>query len=604
MAWQGYKVLSKLGEGGMATVYKALQESLQRPVAIKILSANLKDHPEILERFEKESLIIAQLNHPHIIHVIDKGVTGKGRPYFVMEYVEGMTLEDAINRGKLDFSRKMDVLVQLCKALAYAHKNGVIHRDIKPSNILIDNDWQARVLDFGIAHFYDSSSKQKTLHTETSNIMGTSAYMAPEQHKSADAASVQSDIYALGILMYELFTGVCPQGEIPPPRKFEPELAPALNSLIMRCLEKDPSERPASADEVKNGLLHILQGGHLSKAQKARALSNSEAIESKFSLLDVLKEDRHSSVYLYEDQGKQKLLIMKKLPGDTPGIKEHKLLARLNHPNICKILAVSKVDKGYVIVTEYLPGGSMAEQMLAPLPAVKVVEWAEQIAEGLAFAHRNRIVHGNLRPSNLLLDEEGVIKLTDFGLRAHYTDSDEPNWYENADAQGILGDMFALGAICYHALTGQPPVIRGQRLVRSKRFTELHNRLQELITRLLETRPEKRYPSLEVAMADIRGVLKSLRAQTAAKQTEAIKKHVSQVAKKERRYRPPVRWGRVIFFMLVVGVAVEEYFWGYGYRYLKPYIDPYLQQMQESDAWIEWSEKAKEVGRKTNQIDW
>ncbi|WP_020410136.1 protein kinase domain-containing protein [Hahella ganghwensis] len=599
MAWQGYKVVGKLGEGGMATVYKAIQESLQRPVAIKIMAANLKDHPEIQQRFDKESLIIAQLAHPHIIHVIDKGVTGKGRPYFVMEYVEGMSLEDAINRGKLDFAGKIDTLVQVCKALAYAHKNGVIHRDIKPGNILIDKEWQVRMADFGIAHFHNPESGG-ALHTQAESIVGTTAYMAPEIRENPEAASIASDVYALGITMYELYTGVCPQNNIPPPRKFEPEIPPGLNDLIMRCLEADPKERPASANEVKDSLLHLSQGGHLSRAQKERAASHSKGLELQFSLLDVLKEDKYCSVYLYEDLAKKKLMVVKKLPPDADGLKEHKLLSRLAHPSIVPILGVSHSVEGVTLITEYLNGGSLAEQMLSPVEELAMMDWAYQISEGLAFAHRNRVYHGNLRPSNVLFDHERRVQLADFGLKAHYDDSEEANWYEDPKAKGAVKDLYSLGAICYHALTGHPPSVRGNRLVRSKRFTELSPRVQEVVTRLLDPQEEKRYPNSDIVVADLKGIVKKLKEEKAEQQTREIQKKVNRAAAEvRRRERPPIRWKVWLFWLLVVALAAEEFAYGHGYRFLKPHVMPYLEKLKGSEVYLEWSK-----GSDDNKLSW
>lgn len=599
MAWQGFKVVGKLGEGGMATVYKGIQESLQRPVAIKILAANLKDHPEILARFESESLIIAQLNHPHIIHVIDKGVTSKGRPYFVMEFVEGMTLEDAINLGKLDWPRKLDILVQICKALGYAHKNGVIHRDIKPGNILIDKESQVRVVDFGIAHFYDTA-KAKGLHVEAKQVMGTNAYMAPEIRVSADAASIQSDLFALGIVMYELFTGVQPQGEIPPPTQFEPELPRELSSLIMSCLEDDPGERPRSASDVRNGLLHLLRGSHLSKDQKARAEKEQPPMEGKFELLDILKEDQHSSVYLYEDAVRKKLMAVKKLPPGVQGLKEQKLLSRLKHDGIVQILGISGGDAQTTLITEYLSGGSLAEQLLAPIEPVRVFDWGRQIAEALAFAHRNRIFHGNLRPSNVLFDEFGSVKISDFALKAHYTGTGEENWYLHPALQGAALDLFSLGAICYHALIGKEPQFRGGKLMRSKLFTEQHPRVQEVIGRLLDSSEDKRYPTTEVVVAELRGVLRQLEDQKEEERKDAIQRQVSAVIHREtREARAPIRWRRWLILIVLLLLAAEEWKVGLGWQYLQPWLQPYVDQMKEkvekNDSYIEWSDKTRQI---------
>jgi serine/threonine protein kinase len=588
MAWQGYKVVSKLGEGGMATVYKAIQESLQRPVAIKILAANMKELPEIEERFENESLIIAQLNHPHIIHVIDRGLTSKGRPYFVMEYVEGLTLEECINRGKLNFNQKIDTLVQVCKALTYAHKNGVIHRDIKPANILIDGEWQARMADFGIAHFYESKDGNP-LHVNAQNFLGTTSYMAPELEKKPDAVSVQSDLYSLGILMYELFTGVCPQGNIPPPRHYEPDLPTGLNDLIMRCLDADPSERPRSADDMKNVLLHLSQGGHLSQEQKDRAQSVGQGIEAQFALLDVLKENKYCSVYLYEDITKKKLLVVKKLHGNTEGLKENKLLSRLHHQSVAAVVGVSGGINGMTLISEYLSGGSLAERMLSPIGSLQMMDWAEQIAEGLAFAHRNRVIHGNLRPSNVLLNELQQVKLTDFGLHAHYRQTEDRNWFEDASLEGTLGDLYGLGAICFYALTGRTPQFRGGRLIRNKKFSELHQRVQEIIERLLEKTPSKQYPNTEVALADLKGIVRKLQHQQQKHQQEKIQLSVTKVAKQlERESQPLFSWKIWLLRLLIIALIAEEVVYGKGMNFIQPYLGPYLEKLASSEFWIRW----------------
>jgi len=596
MAWQGYKIVSKLGEGGMATVYKAIQESLQRPVAIKILAANMKELPEIEERFENESLIIAKLTHPHIIHVIDRGLTSKGRPYFVMEYVEGLSLEECINRDKLNFNQKIDTLVQVCKALTYAHKNGVIHRDIKPANILIDGEWQARMADFGIAHFYESKD-DSPLHVDAQNFLGTTSYMAPELQQKPDAVSVQSDLYSLGILMYELFTGICPQGDIPPPRQFEPQLPVALNDLIMRCLEDDPEERPRSADDIKNVLLHLSQGEHLSKEQKDRAQSLGRGIESQFSLLDVLKENKFCSVYLHEDITKKKLLVVKKLHGNTSGFKENKLLSRLHHPSVASIVGVSGGEKDMTLISEYHSGGSLAERMLSPIEELPMMEWASQIADGLAFAHRNRVIHGNLRPSNILLDDRGEVKLADFGLSSHYRQTEESNWFEDGSLDDVHADLWGLGAIIFYALTGRPPQFRSGRLIRSRKFSELHQRVQEIVERLLEKNPRKHYPNAEVALADLKGVVIKLQQQEQLHhQHEHVQEDSVRTEKRlEKGSASAFSWKTWAWRVLIIGIVTEEIVYGYGRQLLLPYAEPYIAQLTTSELWLKWGDLLSDV---------
>ncbi|MCG8412689.1 MAG: serine/threonine protein kinase, partial [Pseudomonadales bacterium] len=270
MKLDGYSNLIKIGEGGMAHVYRGIQDSLKRPVAIKLLINDLTYDDEARTRFERESFIIARLNHANIIHVIDRGFTKDDMPYFVMEFIEGTDLATTAKSKELSHDEKIDIIVQLLKALSYAHRNNVIHRDIKPDNILIDADGHVKILDFGIAQFYDDHNKTYD-RTCAGMVMGTFNYMSPEQRESADNVSAQSDLYSVGVVMYHLFTGKLPTGRFQDPAELNPELAPALNALILKCLETDPSKRPSSAEELKTELLSISQGAHIGEEQKLRA---------------------------------------------------------------------------------------------------------------------------------------------------------------------------------------------------------------------------------------------------------------------------------------------------------------------------------------------
>ena len=197
MQLDGYSNLLRIGEGGMAHVYRGIQDSLRRPVAIKLLLSDLIFDAEARHRFEREAYIIARLNHPNIIHVIDRGFSADDMPYFVMEYIEGIDLSTAAKIRDIPHADKIDIIIQVLKAIAYAHQNNVIHRDIKPDNILIDDDGNVKILDFGIAQFYDEQNgvSEKTI---SGTIMGTYNYMSPEQRESADNVTEQSDLYSVG----------------------------------------------------------------------------------------------------------------------------------------------------------------------------------------------------------------------------------------------------------------------------------------------------------------------------------------------------------------------------------------------------------------------
>lgn len=558
----GYQIERKIGEGGMAAVYRGRQISLDRPVAIKVLNQKLTEHSLILERFNRESVIIANLSNPHIIHVIDRGVTQSGSPYFVMEYVEGTDLSIAIKKGNLSYHRKLDLTIQMCRALAYAHNNNVIHRDIKPSNMLIDKEGNLRVLDFGIAQFFDQGNADAT-RTQAGVVMGTVPYMSPEQQLSSDTVTNRSDLYSLGALMYELFLGIKPLGRFSLPTEINREFPKPLEQIIMKCLDPDPKNRPASADEIKDVLLKLLQGAHIEAKQKERAGKSISPADPKFALLDVIKEGKHGSVYLYEENTKHTLVIIKKRPLDGAGFQETKLLASLKHKNIINIFGASKAGKEFIIPMEYLSGGSLKDRLIQPFPLGEFLSVAREICEGLAFAHKNRIVHGNLRPSNILFSETGEVKVSDFALDEHYiTEKNTPNWYnitgENVTAQT---DIFAVGVIFFQMLTSTLPAYLDTVLVEKKRFRELPDRLQNVIKKMLAHRRTERFKSFDPVLEEINTLIdeneKTILAEKKAEQDE-IRRREKEKANMAARQQLKKRL-RLFLLLFILSAALAAF---------------------------------------------
>lgn len=498
-----YEYREKIGEGGMATVYKGLQRSLNRPVAIKVLDASLSKNTALRKRFKQESLIIARLNHPNIIHVIDRGTTSKGRPVFVMEFVEGTNLADAIRHSQYDFNTKVDIVVQICKGVAYAHKLDVIHRDIKPANVIVDEEGFARLLDFGIASFFEKEGQENS--DDARLILGTEAYMAPEQHKGVSETTRRSDIYSIGVVMFELFTGHLPGASPKSELASDPSMTQALSEIILRCMEKDPAKRPQSVEDVKNQLLLAMQGQHIAEEQANRAGEGMSSVASKFGLLDVMREDRHGAAYLYEDKISHSLLVIKKLRDTEQGYKEAKLLSSLKNPNLVNVQGVSKNASVFIVVMDYVSGGSLQDRLIQPMALQAFLSIGIQIAKGLAFAHQNRVVHGNLRPSNVLLSSEMQVRLSDFGLDEHYRlKSEDRNWYgDGRSIRDELSDIFSMGAIFYHCMTGMSPTFKEGQLKRSKYFLEQPDELRILIERMLDKDPDNRPQSAEAVVSEL-----------------------------------------------------------------------------------------------------
>lgn len=250
-----YELVEKIGEGGMGLVYKAKCHLLNRYVAVKILKPELTNDEEFINRFRKESLSSASLSHPNIVNVYDVGVED-GIYYIVMEYVKGKTLKEIIKeRAPLPYQEVINISRQICLALDHAHSNNIIHRDIKPQNILITNDGIVKVADFGIARASNSSTL-----TNTGNVIGSVYYISPEQARGG-YTDRKTDIYSLGTVMYEMATGKVTfvaespvvialkhiQEEVEKPSNINPDIPPALEDIILKCLQKNPEARYESA---------------------------------------------------------------------------------------------------------------------------------------------------------------------------------------------------------------------------------------------------------------------------------------------------------------------------------------------------------------------
>jgi len=212
-----YKLLEKIGEGGMAVVYRAEQEKpIRRKVALKIIKLGM-DTKSVVARFEAERQALAMMDHPNIAKILDAGATETGRPYFVMELVTGVSITEYCDKNSLNTKDRLALFIQVCSAVQHAHQKGIIHRDIKPSNVMVTQHEGTRVpkvIDFGIAKATKQRLTEKTLFTRYAHIIGTPAYMSPEQAKLGDLdIDTRSDIYSLGVLLYELLTGTTPFSE-------------------------------------------------------------------------------------------------------------------------------------------------------------------------------------------------------------------------------------------------------------------------------------------------------------------------------------------------------------------------------------------------------
>jgi serine/threonine protein kinase len=261
-----YRIVEQVGQGGMATIYKAYQPSMDRYVAVKILPAHFAHDPKFVARFNREAQTIAKLEHKNIIPVHDYG-DENGVTYLVMRYLDSGTLKDVMAAGRLTIADVVEIMTQVCAALDYAHRQGVIHRDVKPANVLIDREGAAYLSDFGIARVLEGASNL----TDTGGAVGTPAYMAPEQSMGG-AIDARTDIYALGVILYEMLVGRPPyqadtpmavvlahiHEPLPSPRVVNPALPEPFEKVILKALAKDPADRYQSAGEMATALKNAL----------------------------------------------------------------------------------------------------------------------------------------------------------------------------------------------------------------------------------------------------------------------------------------------------------------------------------------------------------
>ena len=252
-----YRIEGRLGVGGMSTVQLAFDQRLERYVAIKLLAEHLADDPTFVSRFRREALAAARLVHPNIVQVFDFGFDEHQRQHFiVMEHVAGHSCAELLrDHGAMDVDQAVDVVIQACRGLDYAHRNGVVHRDVKPGNLLVSDSDVVKLADFGIARATDQSSI-----TQVGSVLGTAAYLAPEQARGEEAGP-RADLYSLGVVTYQLLSGRLPyeanslselalkqQREPPPPvDEINPHVPPELADAVAMALSLDKEDRPASA---------------------------------------------------------------------------------------------------------------------------------------------------------------------------------------------------------------------------------------------------------------------------------------------------------------------------------------------------------------------
>lgn len=536
-----YEILARIGQGGMGSVYKALDRELDRTIALKTIRPDLASNASILRRFKQEILLARQISHRNVIRIFDFGVVD-GFRFITMELVDGENLRSRLTRqGRLTPDESIAVIRQICEGLQAAHAEEVVHRDLKPENILIDQQNHVRIMDFGLARSFEAPHM-----TRTGMLLGTPDYMSPEQARG-EHADGRSDIFAAGLIFYELLTGELPfkanstvekllqrtRERARPPELVDPAISKRISDIVMGCLEMDPGDRYQSAYEILGDLDGRESGRGTARASPAGLLRPGTMLGTRYRIEAEAGEGGMGKVYRATDVELGRTVALKvvraELAGDPQSFERLKreilLASRVTHRHVLRIHDLGEADGVRFISMAWVDGedlgalirrnGSLAEDQILSL--------AKQLCEGLEAAHREGVIHRDLKPRNILLDSSGSVCISDFGLAETLKIAQEthtgpdggisgtPRYMspEQVEGKGVdqRTDIYSLGLVLYEIATGVVPFSDDSALqTMLRRVTEtpknpkllnpaLPDRLAHLILRCLERDPARRYQS-------------------------------------------------------------------------------------------------------------
>jgi len=553
----------------MAQVYYGVDVKLKRPVAIKVIDARYRDNPAYAQRFVREAQTVATWRHANIIQIYYADDDGQ-LYYFVMEYIDGVDLGKLMsqhaNRGELmPYEEVLRIGCAVADALDYAHQRGVIHRDVKPANVMIANDGRVVLTDFGLVLNIEQGS--------LGEVFGSSHYIAPEQARRSTDAAPQSDLYALGVILYEMLTGKVPFDdpspttvalqhltlEPPPPQKINPNLGAQIEAVLLKALSKSPHERYQTGRALMDTLEKAIKADYpfsIEPSTQPSLVQTSDMAADdligqqldEYRLDALLGRGGMARVYRGLDVHIKRWVAIKVI--DTPFRtdsdyimrfeREARAIAQLEHPHIVRLYRYGKANNCLYMAMQYIEGADL-ETVLAtyreggeciePEDASRIVR---EVCLSLDYAHAKGVIHRDVKPSNIMLNKEGHAILTDFGLalltevgtRGKVFGSPHYISPEQAISSAVVvpqSDLYAVGIILYEMFTGELPfdaenpldvamlhMSEPPRPPRDLR-PEISTGLETVILKALAKEPEDRYLS-GAALAE--ALAKALRARS------------------------------------------------------------------------------------------
>lgn len=518
----GYGIERELGRGGMGVVFQAREAVGERVVALKLLRDSGLATAQEMARFRIEAEAAARMAHPNIVPIYEVGEHG-GRPFFAMELVRGGSLDRHLHGKPMEPAASARLIATLAAAMEHAHARQVVHRDLKPANILLALDDGAptvatdsadfagmspKITDFGLAKRLDGDS---TAWTQAGAVLGTANYMSPEQAAGrVNEIGPATDIYALGAILYELLTGAPPfradswsetilkalHEEPEPPSRRQADVPSELEAICLKCLEKAPERRYATAAGLAADVEAFLAGRAVGVAAvDDRERLSRAAARDGYRLVEQIGGDAGNLVFktVYEPLQQTAAVKVFRAAAWTRDEWEArlqsgaKLWGALSHPQVVAVHRAGWWDGAGYAAMDYLPQGSIAAKMAAgPMRVAEALQLIEQCAEVVGYLHRQGVVHGNLKSTNILLAADGIPRISDIWPTASRLAEAEACAEGDADAGGVHGalvgdaagrwayvapelietaeveirptvDVYGLGAILYGLLTGRAP---------------------------------------------------------------------------------------------------------------------------------------------------
>ncbi len=515
-----YRIDALLGQGGMGAVFKATHIGLHREVAVKVLHPEIGNDGQIAKRFEREAHSASRLDHPHCVRVTDFGATAEGVKYLVMELLTGCELTKRLGKP-WPWREAVEIAEQVLEGLAHAHHHGIVHRDLKPENVFLARDFKgndvAKIVDFGIAKLLDGDASGREALTRAGMVFGTPRYMSPEQ-AAGGKVDERTDLYALGILFYEMLSGNAPfdADELPtllrmqimaPPPPLPDHVPAELAAFVGKLLEKSRHDRPESASKALAELREISQrldpqatsvvadtlpptsdGIPTAFPADARSMVGTVLVD-RYRLDAMLGEGGMGAVFRARHLLMDRDVAIKVLHpelGRDPEIsarfdREAQAAARLEHPNIVSVLEFGGTPSGSrYLVMPLLAGAELRMMTGRAMAPERAINLAIQLFTALEHAHTRAVIHRDLKPENVFVvrDEQGreQLKLVDFGLAKLAEGASTgpaltrigqvfgtPAYMSPEQARGdsvdARTDLYSAGLILYELLAGRLPFV-------------------------------------------------------------------------------------------------------------------------------------------------